>query len=461
MMVAVTLVSAQQDACSDLIQQALDFTDRVCNDAGRNQVCYGNILLSAVPVEDAPEFSFEAPGDIADLIYIDALQLSQLESPDEWGVALLRLQANLPDTLPGQNVTVLLFGDVAIENAGEEPPPMLTGTIASNANLRGGPGTNFAVVGSGTAGMEVTIDGRNEAGDWFRMILPENDESAWIINSLIEIEGDIETLPVMTADDESGGTNFGPMQAFYFRTGVGELQCVSAPPNGILVQTPQGQGEVLIRANEVDITLGSTAFLRAVPNDYMTVDLVEGEARVTALDATVFVSAGARARIPLDAEGLPSGAPELVVYELDDIANLPTDNLERDINIAEPLSEDELVGNSVVGDWILVEDFPGFVCGSGSGGVRNESGGAGVTFTTTLTDRGIHYVVNINGFEADLAQTGFRKYSSIISADETRVSLIQIEWTSDSGGVYTATSQFTLPDCVETFTQQAAFERVG
>jgi hypothetical protein len=70
-------------------------------------------------------------------------------------------------------------------------------------------------------------------------------------------------------------------------------------------------------------------------------------------------------------------------------------------------------------------------------------------------------VVNINGFEADLAQTGFRKYSSIISADETRVSLIQIEWTSDSGGVYTATSQFTLPDCVETFTQQAAFERVG
>jgi hypothetical protein len=34
-------------------------------------------------------------------------------------VALLSVQANLPDTLPGQNLTVLLFGDIEIANAGD------------------------------------------------------------------------------------------------------------------------------------------------------------------------------------------------------------------------------------------------------------------------------------------------------------------------------------------------------
>ena len=29
----------------------------------------------------------------------------------------MKLQANLPDSLPGQNVTFLMFGDVQIQNA--------------------------------------------------------------------------------------------------------------------------------------------------------------------------------------------------------------------------------------------------------------------------------------------------------------------------------------------------------
>ena len=41
-------------------------------------------------------------------------------STGAWGVALMRIQANLPDTLPGQNVTMLIFGDVQIQNAGGE-----------------------------------------------------------------------------------------------------------------------------------------------------------------------------------------------------------------------------------------------------------------------------------------------------------------------------------------------------
>jgi hypothetical protein len=35
---------------------------------------------------------------------------------DLWGVAVLKLQANMPGTVPGQNVTFLVFGDTSIEN---------------------------------------------------------------------------------------------------------------------------------------------------------------------------------------------------------------------------------------------------------------------------------------------------------------------------------------------------------
>jgi len=51
--------------------------------------------------------------------YQDA-QVERLnETTGEWGIALLRVQANLPDTAPGQNVTVLMFGDAEIIDASQ------------------------------------------------------------------------------------------------------------------------------------------------------------------------------------------------------------------------------------------------------------------------------------------------------------------------------------------------------
>ncbi|MFN8374478.1 MAG: hypothetical protein U0694_16570 [Anaerolineae bacterium] len=86
-------------------------------DLGRNEACYGNLLLSATPREDAAAFSFEQAGDRVPVADIQSLQLSAMSLTDETGVALMALQAKLvPDTLPGQNVTVLLFGDVQVTN---------------------------------------------------------------------------------------------------------------------------------------------------------------------------------------------------------------------------------------------------------------------------------------------------------------------------------------------------------
>ena len=47
---------------------------------------------------------------------------------------------------------------------------------------------------------------------------------------------------------------YNPMQAFYFQSGV-DAMCPAAPDSGMLIQTPEGVGEVTFLINEVDISL--------------------------------------------------------------------------------------------------------------------------------------------------------------------------------------------------------------
>jgi hypothetical protein len=310
--------------------------------------------------------------------------------------------------------------------------------------------------------MAVEVEGRNADSSWFRIRLPDDDAVAWIFSNLIAVDGDVDELPVLEADAEAGA-HFGPMQAFYFRTGLGETRCVGAPRDGILVQTPRGQGEIVLQANEVDIRLGSTAFLRAVPGDFMTVDVLEGEGRVTALGSTVFVPAGARAQIPLTDDGLPAGRPELTVYTEDDVAYLPVNSLAEVVEIAMPLAEDVLIDASVEGEWIWVEDFPEIYCGTATGRVQRDASGGGERFGIELTDTGIRFIRRSNGFEREIPQTGPGVYSDVIvqtSQVGTTTYTTRIEWTSASGGIWTSITQYALWYCNQTFTQSVAFERV-
>lgn len=122
---SVVIVTAQE-TCTAIVEDALLAVDDFCGQLGRNQACYGNFDLSAESQEDVAEFTFEESGDIVDVEDILTLQLSELnEELNTWGVAVMSLQADIPNTLPGQNVTFILFGDVFIENAStDEQSPM-------------------------------------------------------------------------------------------------------------------------------------------------------------------------------------------------------------------------------------------------------------------------------------------------------------------------------------------------
>ncbi len=260
---ALAPVVMAQGTCPAIVQQALDAASELCTNTGRNQACYGNMAIEAVPQPEVPPLNFDSAGDIADVTAIQTLRLQPMDAAAQtWGVAIMRLQANLPGSLPGQNVTFLLFGDVEVTN----------------------------------------------------------------------------TVP------PEGSDEFTPMQAFLLRTGVGDALCAEAPESGLVVQTPEGVGEVTFNINGVEVGMGSTVVFRAQADGEMTVSTIEGLAVVEVEDDVRPVLAGTRLRVPMDRALRPfrrlANAPE--PYELRNLEGIPLRLLQRRINVASPLTADQV-----------------------------------------------------------------------------------------------------------------------
>jgi hypothetical protein len=346
----VAVTAAQDDICPALVQNALEYTDEVCSTTERNQACYGNLQINATPVEDVAAFKFDVPGDIENIAAIQSLQLSALSTPETWGVMLMQVQANLPDTLPGQNITMLLFGDVTLENqGGTTKTVILDATARNNARVRSGAGTQNGQIGSLRSGDVVQADGRNEAGDWLRVVLAD-DTAGWVSTDLLQVTGDVTTLSIVEGT-QIAGTTYGPMQAFYFTSGIGEAACDEAPPDGLLIQTPEGAGTIDLFINEVQINVGSTIFITVHPDrpesgGKLQVYVLEGQVTLTSNNTTIVVPAGAIGIVPVTTAALPKP---------DDIARLAGYNaatidtltpllalLPRAIDIAPGLTEAEI-----------------------------------------------------------------------------------------------------------------------
>lgn len=344
--IAPAAVLAQAATCPDIVKAALAAADKACATTGRNQACYGNINLTAQPQPGVTDFTFDKPGDLVSVAGVETLSLSPLDAAkDVWGVALMKIQANLPDTLPGQNVTFLLFGNVEIQNAVTTNAAPITVNVTANRkmNVRSGPSTTASVVGSLDGKQAVTADGRNEKGDWLRVQL-DDKKTGWVSASLVKADGDLTTLQTLKGD-EAPPPALNPMQAFYFKSGVGDSPCEGAPDSGILIQTPEGAGQVTLNANGVDIKLGSTAYLQAQKTE-MEMAVVEGQGVVTSSGVTKIVPAGTKVGVPMTeqngnlvASG-PPGDPE--PYDNKGVQALPVGLLGKKITIAPALTADQI-----------------------------------------------------------------------------------------------------------------------
>ncbi len=400
--------SGDAEDCPTLVDLALATTDEVCALTGRNEACYGHVWIDAEPAETTGDIQFEQAGDIIDVAALQQLRLSTMDTADDtWGIALMRIQANLPDALPGQNVTLVLFGDVTIDNAGEESP-WLEVTATANSNVRAQPSTGSRIVDRLSESDTARADGRLSDSSWLRIRLAEGGWG-WVSADLLSSTGDSATLPVV--DPAADTPSYGPMQAFYLQTGLGDAPCAPAPPSGLLLQTPTNEEPIELLVNDVSIRLSSTAFLQAVADDLLYVYLLEGRATVEAFGQERTLIPGSRVTVPIDADLHASGPPNPPEpYAETVVQALPTSLLQRAFIMVEPPAA-EVIEAQQVG------------CTLTAPGTINVRSGPGTSYPQVYQLRGgesmavYQQVVGVQGLTWWLMEDGYWVRSDLVTTE--------------------------------------------
>ncbi len=295
------------DRCAEVIDRAVALTGTLCGQTGRNQACYGNPSLRASPQPTATDFNFEQPGDIEAVAHIASLRLAAFD-PDAltWGVALLKLQANLPDTVPGENVTMLLFGDVEVQNAISEPPPTATVTATGSLNIRATPSTGGTILGGLRAGDATTADGRLADSSWLRVQMFDG-MIGWLAAQYVRTADNLAALPVFAPEDTT--PTYRPMQAVYFRSSLSPSACPTRIDRGLILQTPGLAKRIQFTINGVDIQLGTTLLVQMRDDGALVFTVLKGQAQISVRGVTQVIALGQQVVVPMDENLQPAAAP--------------------------------------------------------------------------------------------------------------------------------------------------------
>ncbi|MBE0690570.1 MAG: hypothetical protein IH587_10670, partial [Anaerolineae bacterium] len=327
--------------CEQVIETALFASETACSGLGRNQACYGNHLLEAEVQPGFHNFNFNDIGDVIDITGLESLRLSAMDlNAGLWGVALMRLQANIPHQLVTRNVTLVLFGDVEVKNQVAAPHlAAVRPRTQANINIRRYPQRDGYVIGTLDQTQIALADGRLANSSWYHVQLLESGRKGWVAANTVEVIGtaaDLNVVDIQSAE-------FGPMQALYLETGSNSTNCEGVPENGVLIQTPDGVATVDLWVNEVKIRLGSTAFVQANAGDRMTIKMIEGSSQVEALGVDQFSVAGTQLEVPMSDSLQPSAPPSLPhAYDATTVQSIPVQVLERSIEVAPPLPQDQV-----------------------------------------------------------------------------------------------------------------------
>lgn len=323
-MILAVGVAIAQESCAVFLEEALSAVEMNCDELGRNEACYGYNRVEASFLSDVDDTFFAQPADVTAVESIETIRTAPLSTDDEeWGVAVMLLQANLPETLPGQNVTFVLMGDTELENAvapedafqGGETVDV-TVTFAQGAAIRSGAGDTFNTIGGVPVGTIFTADGISADGAWLRVIDSDNQRPGWIRRSVVAEDAAIDSLPTLDND------LYTPMQAFYLRTGIGQTSCSDIPSDSVMVQGPDDI-TVEITVNGANIELGSTGMLRIVEDTAgepaLEITVIDGQFTVKADEHNpqdVVIPAGHRSRLcmgEVSDSGLDGEANDLTV----------------------------------------------------------------------------------------------------------------------------------------------------
>ena len=265
-------------ACPALVELALSQVGNNCADMGHNSACYGFNKLSATFNQSVDPNFFTQPSDRSDLAMVQTIQTAPMNlGLGQWGIAVMNVQANVPDTLPGQAVTFLLLGDSDIENAVEttsDTVQAVTVILQAATDLRSGAQPASAVIGNLAAGTVVDANAISDDGSAIRLVTDSG--GGWVNRDAVNPNPTLDKLPKVKSNSDS------PMQSFYFRTRPGgNLECAQTP-SVLTIQSPQ-HIKVNLTANGADIEMGSLITLQVLPDgngNTMQLTTLEGEAIV-------------------------------------------------------------------------------------------------------------------------------------------------------------------------------------
>ncbi len=152
-------VSTPDITCDQLVSLAESNVGQVCDGIGRNQACYGNHLVS-VAFRPNSALQFNQSGDVVDLLQVQRISTSPLNLlTHDWGIAVVKAQANLPDSLPGQNVTFLLYGDTTVDNPSPDMHAVTISTRIGSTNCTDVPDSAVLIQSPEGSQVAMTLNG--------------------------------------------------------------------------------------------------------------------------------------------------------------------------------------------------------------------------------------------------------------------------------------------------------------
>lgn len=322
---------AQAGDCPTLEQAAFAESRAWCLGIAAGEVCYGNpgVLLTG---RGNTSPAFRAPGDKLGAVEVGNLNTQMGEN--QYGVVLALIEAYQVNSWQTGEITLALFGENQLINLGTEddsaPVQTIEITEVDAVNIRNAPGIASAVISSIYRGDLIKATGRLADDSWVRVQLP-GGETGWLSTSAFDAS--LRGLPIVTVEDAAPEPFDLPLTVFSFVSGVGDARCENAPDSGLLLQTPDTDTEYRLTVNGVEVLLSGTAFLQAQPEMGLVIYLLEGAARVLALDTEWIVRPGFQVTTPLinGESGLMPAAPPIVPerYDYERLFMLPLSLLPR------------------------------------------------------------------------------------------------------------------------------------
>lgn len=197
--------------CDQLVTLAETTVGLVCNSMGRNQACYGNRLIS-VDFQPNSGVTFQQSGDIVDLLAIRRLSTSPLNiRTRDWGIAVIKAQANLPEALPGQNVTFLIYGDTTLDSPSPQMNAVTVNTRIGSTTCEDAPDSGLLIQSPQGMQVAMNINGADVTlgSTAFITTNPENQRMTFAIlegEGIVTAFGVSETvLPGMKTGVQLGG----------------------------------------------------------------------------------------------------------------------------------------------------------------------------------------------------------------------------------------------------------------